>query len=401
MTTCSPGSTARRCAGRGRGTGRRRGDHDHRHRSASRSWSKAAAGPSAGWPRAPACSPRSWPPCSCVLTTDARSPRPRPTGRCARRPGSPSTGSTPTAACPPTTPSCCWPAAPPGSRRPEAELTEALTAACPDLALQLLADAEGADQEIAITVLSAASEDDAVEVGPLGGPEQPGQDRALRQGPELGPDPRRVGTTSAAFDPADLDVAINGVWVCRAGERRRGPLQAGRPVPAGGVGDHRPQGRPATAPRSGPTTCPTRTSTRTRRTRPEAPDDHQRVHRRRARRGQEPRRVEGGDPEGRHPDRGAAVAGALPRHDDRGQVRRQRDDRRRPAARLRRATWSSCATSGSARSWCTAAARRSPRCWTGSASQRVPGRAAGHHAGGDGRRPDGARRPGRPASWSA
>jgi glutamate N-acetyltransferase/amino-acid N-acetyltransferase len=24
-----------------------------------------------------------------------------------------------------------------------------------------------------------------------------------------------VGTTSAAFDPADLDVALNGVWVCR------------------------------------------------------------------------------------------------------------------------------------------------------------------------------------------
>ena len=24
-----------------------------------------------------------------------------------------------------------------------------------------------------------------------------------------------VGTTQAAFDPADLDVALNGVWVCR------------------------------------------------------------------------------------------------------------------------------------------------------------------------------------------
>jgi glutamate N-acetyltransferase/amino-acid N-acetyltransferase len=26
-----------------------------------------------------------------------------------------------------------------------------------------------------------------------------------------------VGTTSAVFDPAELDVAINGVWVCRGG----------------------------------------------------------------------------------------------------------------------------------------------------------------------------------------
>ena len=24
-----------------------------------------------------------------------------------------------------------------------------------------------------------------------------------------------IGTTQAAFDPADLDVAMNGVWVCR------------------------------------------------------------------------------------------------------------------------------------------------------------------------------------------
>jgi glutamate N-acetyltransferase/amino-acid N-acetyltransferase len=26
-----------------------------------------------------------------------------------------------------------------------------------------------------------------------------------------------VGTTSAVFEPDELDVAINGVWVCRAG----------------------------------------------------------------------------------------------------------------------------------------------------------------------------------------
>ena len=45
------------------------------------------------------------------------------------------------------------------------DLTEAVTRACTDLAMQLLADAEGADHEIAITVQGAASEDDAVEVG--------------------------------------------------------------------------------------------------------------------------------------------------------------------------------------------------------------------------------------------
>ena len=51
-----------------------------------------------------------------------------------------------------------------------ADFTEALTQACTDLAMQLLKDAEGADHEIAITVLNAASEDDAVEVGPLASP---------------------------------------------------------------------------------------------------------------------------------------------------------------------------------------------------------------------------------------
>ncbi|MGH3362974.1 MAG: bifunctional ornithine acetyltransferase/N-acetylglutamate synthase, partial [Nocardioides sp.] len=47
---------------------------------------------------------------------------------------------------------------------PEA-FTAALTAACTDLAMQLLHDAEGADHEIAITVVNAATEDEAVEVG--------------------------------------------------------------------------------------------------------------------------------------------------------------------------------------------------------------------------------------------
>ena len=47
----------------------------------------------------------------------------------------------------------------------EAELTAAVTAACHDLAQQLIADAEGATKQIAIEVVGAASEDDAVEVG--------------------------------------------------------------------------------------------------------------------------------------------------------------------------------------------------------------------------------------------
>jgi glutamate N-acetyltransferase/amino-acid N-acetyltransferase len=76
-----------------------------------------------------------------------------------------STGSTPTAACRPTTPCCCWPTARPGST-PEREFTgEAPHArSARDLARQLIADAEGAEHEVAIEVVNAATEDDALEV---------------------------------------------------------------------------------------------------------------------------------------------------------------------------------------------------------------------------------------------
>jgi glutamate N-acetyltransferase/amino-acid N-acetyltransferase len=97
------------------------------------------------------------------------------------------------------------------------ELTEAVTAACAELALQLVGDAEGASKDIAITVSHAASEDDAVEVA-----------RAIARSNLLkcaihGEDPNwgrvlsAIGTTSAAFASDEVDVAINGVWICRGG----------------------------------------------------------------------------------------------------------------------------------------------------------------------------------------
>ena len=103
---------------------------------------------------------------------------------------------------------------------PAAELLgAAVTRACTQLAEQLLADAEGATKEIAIEVVHAASEDDAVEVGRVGRPQQPGEDRVLRAGRQLGPDPgrRRHRRTAVVFDADAIDVAINGVWICRAG----------------------------------------------------------------------------------------------------------------------------------------------------------------------------------------
>ncbi len=96
-----------------------------------------------------------------------------------------------------------------------ADFTAALTEVCTDLARQLLADAEGADHEIAITTVNAASEDDAVEVGRSVARSNLFKAAIFGKDPNWGRVLASIGTTGAAFDPADLDVAMNGVWVCR------------------------------------------------------------------------------------------------------------------------------------------------------------------------------------------
>jgi glutamate N-acetyltransferase/amino-acid N-acetyltransferase len=98
----------------------------------------------------------------------------------------------------------------------EEELTEAVTEACLGLARQLLADAEGADHEITITVVGAATEDDALEVGRSIARSNLFKAAVFGKDPNWGRVLASIGTTSARFDPADLDVAMNGVWVCRA-----------------------------------------------------------------------------------------------------------------------------------------------------------------------------------------
>ncbi len=103
------------------------------------------------------------------------------------------------------------------------DFTEALSKACTDLAMQLLADAEGADHEIAITVLNAASEEDAVEVGRSVARSNLFKAAVFGNDPNWGRVLASIGTTRAAFDPADLDVAMNGVWVCRKSEPHEPP----------------------------------------------------------------------------------------------------------------------------------------------------------------------------------
>jgi glutamate N-acetyltransferase/amino-acid N-acetyltransferase len=97
------------------------------------------------------------------------------------------------------------------------EFTLTLTEVCADLARQLQLDAEGANKMITIEVVGAASEADAVTAGravarsnllkcAIGG-EDPNWGRVLAA----------VGTTDAVFAPERLNVAINGIWVCRHG----------------------------------------------------------------------------------------------------------------------------------------------------------------------------------------
>jgi glutamate N-acetyltransferase/amino-acid N-acetyltransferase len=104
-----------------------------------------------------------------------------------------------------------------GVRPDLAEFTELLTAACDDLARQLLADAEGASKAIAIDVQGAASEADAIEIGRAVARCSLFKCAIAGEDPNWGRVLAAVGTTGAAFDPDRLGVAINGVWVCQAG----------------------------------------------------------------------------------------------------------------------------------------------------------------------------------------
>ncbi|GGX91254.1 bifunctional glutamate N-acetyltransferase/amino-acid acetyltransferase ArgJ [Streptomyces minutiscleroticus] len=97
------------------------------------------------------------------------------------------------------------------------EFAEAVRAVCDDLGQQLIRDAEGASKDIKIEVVGAASEDDAVEVG-----RSIARNNLLKcaihgEDPNWGRVLSAIGTTSAAFEPDRLNVAINGVWVCRNG----------------------------------------------------------------------------------------------------------------------------------------------------------------------------------------
>ena len=99
----------------------------------------------------------------------------------------------------------------------ESTFAAAVLDVCRQLARELIADAEGASKDIQINVLNAKTEDEALEVA-----------RAVSRSNLLkcaihGEDPNwgrvisAAGTTQAEFEADRIAVAINGVWVCRAG----------------------------------------------------------------------------------------------------------------------------------------------------------------------------------------
>ena len=102
--------------------------------------------------------------------------------------------------------------------RPDADdFAHRLTLLCGDLARQLQQDAEGAGHDITIDVVGAASEDDAVEVGRAVARNNLFKAAIFGNDPNWGRVLAAIGTTSAAFDPYDVDVSFNGVRVCTGG----------------------------------------------------------------------------------------------------------------------------------------------------------------------------------------
>ena len=94
------------------------------------------------------------------------------------------------------------------------ELEQALMQLCGSLAEQLIADAEGSTKTVAITVVNAASEQDAVEVGRACARNNLLKAAIFGGDPNWGRVLAAVGTADAYMDPLAIDVKLNGVQVC-------------------------------------------------------------------------------------------------------------------------------------------------------------------------------------------
>ena len=99
----------------------------------------------------------------------------------------------------------------------DSELLDPLSQVCADLSRQLVSDAEGASKEIRIEVRAAATELDAETAARSVARSNLFKCAMFGEDPNWGRILSAVGTTDCVFEPDQVDVAVNGVWVCRAG----------------------------------------------------------------------------------------------------------------------------------------------------------------------------------------
>ena len=101
---------------------------------------------------------------------------------------------------------------------PSAEAFSAgLTQVCAELARKLIGDAEGASHDIAIRTFNAASERDAEIVSRSVARSNLFKAAIFGKDPNWGRVLSAVGTTDAVFEPDKLNVAMNGIQICRNG----------------------------------------------------------------------------------------------------------------------------------------------------------------------------------------
>lgn len=96
------------------------------------------------------------------------------------------------------------------------DLSELLNEVCTSLAWQLIADAEGSTKTVAIKVINAATEQDAVNVGRVNARNNLLKCAIFGGDPNWGRVLAATGTADANFDPLNIDVKLNGIQVCKA-----------------------------------------------------------------------------------------------------------------------------------------------------------------------------------------
>lgn len=97
----------------------------------------------------------------------------------------------------------------------QTEIQDLITEVCASLARQIISDAEGSTRDIAVTVHGAATEADGEEVARAVSRSNLFKTAMFGKDPNWGRIISAVGTTDAQFEPTTLDVAVNGVMVCR------------------------------------------------------------------------------------------------------------------------------------------------------------------------------------------